>query len=59
MDFVLKVPKSTASTQVYLLGYSSQPLSSTMGSDGLHIKFPVVPLGNLSHAWVFKLVNII
>ena len=58
MDFVLRLPKSTGKTQIYLLGNGDQPLSSTMDSDGLHIKFPVVPLGKLTHAWVFKLMNV-
>ena len=58
-DFVLRQPKSTDSTKIYLLGNGGEVLSFGMDEGGLHIHFPVVPYGKLQHAWVFKLMYVI
>ena len=58
-EFVLKSPKATVDTKIYLLGYQSpQPLEFRMDKDGLYIKCPLVPLGQLRYAWTFKMTNL-
>lgn len=56
-EFLLHHPVSTSQTQVTLLGYN-QPLVYTMGSDGLHIKCPIIPYEELQYAWTFKMTGI-
>lgn len=57
-DFVLKRAVPTGDTVITLLGYGDTPLDYELSSDGLHIKFPVVPLGKLRYAWTFKMTNL-
>ena len=57
-DFVLKRAVASPDTKILLLGFSDQPLDYSMASDGLHIKFPIVPYGKLLHAWTFKMTNL-
>ena len=57
-DVVLKQPKTTPSTEIYLLGFTGGPLSWDMSSDGVHVKVPDVMYDELKYAWTFKMMGV-
>ena len=57
-DVVLKQPKTTPSTEIYLLGFTGGPLSFNAASDGVHIKLPDIMFDTLKYAWTFKMTAV-
>ena len=57
-EVVLKQPKTTPSTQIYLLGFTGSPLSFTVASNGVHVKIPDIIYDELKYAWVFKMMGV-
>ena len=57
-EFILKHAVASSETKIWLLGYQEQPLNYDMKADGLHIKIPLLPYGQLQFAWTFKMTYV-